>query len=74
MFLTDYNQDYAFLLTVKTLRLAFYSLLSPLICIMPFENPTCGFSTLVPMLSSARYVVRGVTIRLGSISPFALAR
>ena len=48
VFLADYNQDYPFLLTVKTLHLAFYSLLSPLICITPFENPTWVFSTPVP--------------------------
>lgn len=49
--LTDHNQDYPFLLTVKTLHLAFYSLLSPLTCIMPFENPTWGFSTPVPRVT-----------------------
>lgn len=52
VFLADYNRDYPFPLTVKTLHLAFYSLLFPLICITPFKNPTWGFSTLAPHVTT----------------------
>lgn len=48
VFLTDHNHDYPFLLIVKPLRLTFYSLVLPPICILPFENPMWGFSTLDP--------------------------